>query len=223
LRISHKNKFVFISKPKCGTTSVRKLLDNHSDVYSSDKYPFHHHTTAYELKHLFSKLGWDWNSYYRFATVRNPWDMIVSFYFYSKPDKNGNFWYQKNIYDSENLMEFNEWVVDGKKTYHNLIFNQDGTIDKHIMRRDFSALTLEKYIKDPWGNIIVSKVVKTEELNTGMKEVLKMIGLPNAIVEKRNVTKHKLYTEYYSKEAKEIIEKEFNFDIEFGEYSFGKK
>jgi hypothetical protein len=120
-------------------------------------------------------------------------------------------------------MEFNEWVVDRKKTYHNLIFNQDGTIDKNIMRRDFSELTLEKYIKDPWGNIIVSKVVKTEEMNTGMKEVLKMIGLPNAILEKRNVTKHKHNTEYYSKEAKEIIEKEFNFDIEFGEYSFGKK
>jgi hypothetical protein len=35
-------------------------------------------------------MAWDWNNYFKFITVRNPWDMLVSFYHYGKPDENGN-------------------------------------------------------------------------------------------------------------------------------------
>ena len=126
MRISHKYKFVFISKPKCATTSVRKVLDQYSDIHSTDSYPYHHHSNAQELKWHFEEMNWEWDQYYKFITIRNPWDMVVSWYHYAKPDSKGNYWYQKNCYDENNLMSFRDWVISGKKTFHKYYHNENG-------------------------------------------------------------------------------------------------
>jgi len=96
MRISHKHKFIFLSKPKCASESIREKLNKFSDIKSEGKYPYHHHTTAFELRMHFNAMGWNWDEYFSFTTIRNPWDMIVSLYHYGKPDKNGLYFYEKN-------------------------------------------------------------------------------------------------------------------------------
>ena len=80
MRISHKYKFIFISIPKTGSTSVRSILDPYSDIISvNDKNsPYKHHTTSKNLYEHFESQKWDWNNYFKFTIVRNPWAKRVS-------------------------------------------------------------------------------------------------------------------------------------------------
>lgn len=99
MRISHKYKFVWISKPKTGSMSVRKLLDKFSNVVSESARPFHHHATADELRAAFKERGWNFDEYQVFVCDRNPWELICSIWKYSKVnDKHQKFWEKK--YDS---------------------------------------------------------------------------------------------------------------------------
>ena len=86
MRISHTYKFIFFANPRTGSTTVRDVLDEYSDILSvhiteaSAKFPFYHHITPLELKAIFMDRGWDWYSYRKFCFVRNPYDRVVSLY-----------------------------------------------------------------------------------------------------------------------------------------------
>jgi hypothetical protein len=84
MRISHKHKFVFIAVPKTGSTSVRSIIDPYSDIVSVNdrNSPYKHHTTALDLKKHFESEGWNWDDYYKFSVVRNPWERRVSSWAY---------------------------------------------------------------------------------------------------------------------------------------------
>lgn len=111
MRISHKHHFIWISKPKTGSVSYRALLDPYSDVISTPHPPFHHHTTLRKLKEIFHENGWDFNSYFKICPVRNPWNLLLSLYVYSRTDVNGvKFWDKKRQHDPTSLMGFEEWI-----------------------------------------------------------------------------------------------------------------
>ena len=83
MRISHKHKFVYISINKTGSTSIRHLLNKHSDIISTGSQgDFRHHNTAQQLKDVFSKNDWDWDDYLKFTVVRHPISRIYSKYKY---------------------------------------------------------------------------------------------------------------------------------------------
>ena len=72
--------------PRAGSTTVRKNLDQYSDVKSvhvsetDADFPFFHHMTAAELKAAFESKEWQWDDYRKFCIVRNPYDRLVSLY-----------------------------------------------------------------------------------------------------------------------------------------------
>ena len=86
MRISHTHKFIFLALPRTGSTTVRQVLDQYSDIKSvrnsdkTDEFPFYHHIPATELKGIFQQKDWKWEDYNRFCVVRNPWDRMVSLY-----------------------------------------------------------------------------------------------------------------------------------------------
>jgi hypothetical protein len=219
MRISHQSKFIFLSKPKCATTSIRQVLDPFSDIKSSQDYPFHHHVKAFELKMCFENNDWPWNQYFKFITIRNPWEMIVSYYSFGKPDLNGNFWWQTHIYDKNHLVSFRDWVLYKRKSWHYLLPSKDGYL-KNVFTDDFSSLTLNSYILDEYGRCLVDEVIKTEELNDGFQRVLKKLGLNIRNIPNLNETKHSFYQNYYDEQTAKVIEHEFKFDIVFGNYQF---
>ena len=83
MRISHKHKFVYISITKTGSTTIRHLLNKHSDIISTGSQgDFRHHNTAQQLKDVFTKKDWNWDDYLKFTVVRHPISRIYSMYKY---------------------------------------------------------------------------------------------------------------------------------------------
>lgn len=116
MRISHQHKFVWISKPKTGSTSVRKLLDKYSDIKSTDSRPYHHHTTVDQARALFAENGWNFDDYQVFVCDRNPWDLMTSIWKYSKVNERHQKFFEKNYDPSLRLIGFDEFVR-AKKTW----------------------------------------------------------------------------------------------------------
>src|SRR5690606_27928408 len=94
MQISHRYKFIFFSFPKTGSESVRELLDPYSDIRGipywniSEENPFYSHISPAEVKAIFQKNGWDYDEYFKFTFVRNPWARLVSLYnmiYFTKP------------------------------------------------------------------------------------------------------------------------------------------
>lgn len=102
--ISHKNKFIFYKPMKVAGSSVEASLISHCDdsdiitgsdllderekfgyiernVKNSDgSYKFHAHTSPVGL---FNITNSPWLDYYKFTIVRNPWDLMVSYFWWN--------------------------------------------------------------------------------------------------------------------------------------------
>lgn len=94
--ISHKHKFIFVKTRKTAGSSIEKYLIDYlgsTDVCTgSDR----DRTLRLNTNEINGHKGWqwianeypkEWKTYYKFAVERNPWDKIVSAYFYYKSRK----------------------------------------------------------------------------------------------------------------------------------------
>ncbi|XPV75577.1 MAG: hypothetical protein ACNI27_13155 [Desulfovibrio sp.] len=207
MRISHKHKFVFLSKWKSASESVRAALDPFSDVTSTQEYPYYHHTNANMLKKHFDESGWDWNEYNTIITIRNPWDMLVSLYYYGLPDKKGQYYWNRHwdeiVKDNyhpefcvvpEDIVEFNTWIE----------------------RFDLSQFSLDYFINDDAGNSLVKHVVPLESLS----ELDSILDLPEPIIIPHlNKTSHPATPYLYTEKSLKKVAKVFASDIKAGGYT----
>ena len=87
--INHKRKLVCLHIEKCGGTSLDKVMREHCNFplkpYSRIHWRLRHHVKKW-WPHRRDIL----NDYFKFCVVRNPWDRLLSQYFYFKgvDDKN---------------------------------------------------------------------------------------------------------------------------------------
>ena len=88
--ISLKHKFIFIHIPKCGGTTLEESLVDGSCIFRRNTWP-HNLKLHYPLNHCTlddiekSKVLYpNLKKFYSFAFVRNPFDRLVSEYFYLK-------------------------------------------------------------------------------------------------------------------------------------------
>jgi len=168
LRISHRHKFVFLSKPKCASEAVRAALDPFSDITSTHRYPWFHHTPLAPLKREFDERGWDWDSYFVFTTVRNPYSMLNSLYAYGKPDMSGLMWADR----------FWDDIVEGRDPPLDKRFPPDPLpFREWVLTHDLSRLTLDPFIRDETGQICTSEVIRVEALKKEFEDVAVRLGL----------------------------------------------
>ena len=195
--ISHEHKFIFTRVAKTASStilqSLRKGVDDLSPVVDDDwKHDVNHIPLWYLKKNIPEK---EFNLYFKFGFVRNPWDRLVSAYHYSVK------WYTINDAQKLNLKKFDNfstWLRHGSIGG----FNKYGSQLSYVRGCDF--------------------IGKTENLQEDFNIVCDKIGIPRHKLPHANKTKHKHYTEYYDDETKQFIAEKFAKDIEYFGYEFGE-
>lgn len=198
--ISRKKKFIFIHIPRNGGTSVNFALKQFCINYPEEKPGVHKKVPAIFYKHASIKeicksSQIKCKSFFKFTTVRNPWDRILSLYFW------GIYIYPMQSFVQEK--DFNSWVK-------NVFMYQE--ICEKFRRTQFDYISIDSKIK-------MDYIMRFENLQNDWLEVCKRLGIKVElpIIYK---TDHENYTHYYNSESRRIIEKIFAIDIEHFGYQY---
>ena len=186
--ISHKHKCIFIHIPRTGGTSIEKALTE-ADWWKVDKKT--KHLDCKTAKNLYKD---NWNEYFKFTIVRNPWDMYVSFFCFEKR-KSINY-FQKNV-----NKKFKNYIHKTRQKNNAYYFDKDGTP------------TADIYIR--FENIQSDFNDFSDKLHIPREQ------LPFLKSEFRKDKKH--YSNYYDDESIEFIEKRHKKIIDYFNYRFENK
>jgi len=187
LKSRHFDRFIFIHINKTGGSSVEKALN----------IPFEHKTALEKI----GEIGRDsWDKKLTFTVVRNPWDKVVSHYYYRvKTNQTGL---------RDNPVEFKEWV---KRTY--------GKKDSFYYDKPRMFMPQIEWITDENGKVLVDEIIHFENLGNEFNALLKKLG-KNTTLPHEKKSNRKNYHEYYDAETIEIVRDWFKKDIEIFGYQF---
>ena len=211
--ISLKKNFIFVHTPKTAGTSISKSLSKYCEaVDDNGRQVYNGHSTkhllldgyyriAMVLRNTPSDLG-DMDSYYKFTVVRNPWDRMISYYF----------WLNKEF----NREKFVNMLTKSRRQ------GKCGSCDfadKSPLHYNFSSCT--QYCVDIKK---IDKFIRFENLEEGFKEVCKDIDIPAEKLGWFNKSeKERDYRDYYDDETRLTVETAFADDIANFNYEFGAK
>ena len=201
--ISHTYKCIFVEVPKTGSTSIRTIIGEpqkpHLNIQEIKKNFFHETSLEMNpLKYFFQKrkLKRQWNRYFKFGFVRNPWDRVVSLYL----RKEG-----LQMSDKMTFEEFVHWIENSSDTSIHP--------SKHQNQLD--------WFLDEKGNIAVDFIGKFETLNEDWKIISTNLDIKQSLPHNnKNPSKKKHYSAYYTDELKNIIAEKFKVDIAYFGYTF---
>ena len=201
--ISHKHKFIFIHIPKCGGTSIEQSFGFRYKKFSfkrsmglhpnrTDNFWLQHCT----LREIPTECGVDVKNFFTFTIVRNPWDRMVS-----------SFFYESRINKKRHGFKFNN--------FNAFVRSPTYAAEQH-------SLCQMDFIINERSEPYIDFIGRFENLQEDFNTVCDKIGIPRKQLPHKNKTKHKHYTEYYDDETKQIVAKKYAKDIEYFGYKFGE-
>ena len=211
--ISHRYKCIFVEVPKTGSTSIKTIIGSplkpHQNIwqikYEMENYWTHYGGVANRILqsiYLFlprkrrEEIGIrQFNSYFKFGFVRNPWDRTVSLY----ERREG-----LNMRDRMSFEEFVNWIGYSSSTCIHPV--------PHRNQLDWFV--------DPHGNVVVDFIGKFESLQEDWAFVCKKTGIEKQLPHKNRNPREKHYTEYYTSSTRNIVADKFKIDIEYFGYKF---
>jgi len=155
---------------------------------------FHKHATAFDAKKKLPKLLFD--SLFKFAFVRNPWDWEVSLYHYILQAKKHRF---HKLVKKMSFSEFVQWDID----------------QKPLRQVDF--------LQDDEGNIIVDFIGKYENIKDDLNYIKDKLELTINALPQKNISKNRIYKDfrrYYNSKTIDFVDQYFKKDIEIFNYQF---
>ena len=214
--INHKHEFVYIHIPKCGGTSISALKD------STLPNPRAGDHLAYER---YIKAFPETINYKFFATVRNPWDKLVSTYFYWKLMTKDH----PHYYWNEHIVKH---IQSKDLTFRGLIL----ALNHQRLKRHFYD---KWFYENGYGKLLnvllhdqlsflkpdpedMNFIGRFENLQEDFNTICDKIGMPRQELPHKNKSKHKHYTEYYDDETSQIVAEKYREDIEYFGYKFGE-
>lgn len=216
--VSHKHKFIFIKTIKTAGTSTeiflepycisglkechtREMLKTEEGIVGSrfvqsraESYEFYNHMTPKKIK---QKLGEEiFDNYTKITNIRNPFDILVSHYYFKPTFRlycgGGNFTFEDYLLKTK-------VVSDLALKYKELLFLDEKFIIDEIIRYETLSQDLD--------NLLIKLNLGEPERNlSNYKESLRRKGIP--------------YTNFYTQETKQLVEKHFQFYLDLFDYKF---
>ena len=187
-------KAIFIHVPKCAGVSINKTLFGNLGGG---------HCTLEDYSKIFEPKCI--RDYFKFTFVRNPWDRLVSAYFFLKK---GGFGEKDKQWFDENLSSFDDFD-DFVKNW----VNTENIWKWHHFRPQ------HHYILDKRRRVELDFLGYFENINEDFKIIMNKVGI-EAELPGSNASKHNSYIEYYTDETKEIARKAYSADINLLGYEF---
>lgn len=223
--ISHRLKYIFIHVPKTGGTSIQALLENNEEFqrdvighfFGAENKDFEEnplmsrdlkvHASAREIKANFDKNNIDWYEYFKFGFIRNPWDLMVSQYFY----------FMQQL-SQQKTSDENTWVIDHYKDKPVKEFI------KYICKHDIVDVFLDD-LEQRKKPITVDYFGKLETIEQDIEKIAGIIDpsiqIKNMNIPKINASKRKEdYRNYYDEETMLLVKDVFKRTIDLGGYEF---
>lgn len=214
--LSHRYQFLFVHIAKTGGTSVRaalapllwqdplfwltvpcRRLSHLTGHRTVTKFPRHAKIIAAKemLPHeVFTRL-------YKFAFVRNPWDLQVSSYHHLKRER------PHLVAHVKNFADFLRFKLDPARPYE---YHLDTSIE---MQSD--------YVKDLSGRVIADFIGRYERLDEDFARVCDRLGLgQRRLPHKRQAKDRDDYRRYYDDVTADLVAQRFRPDIEAFQYRF---
>ena len=166
MRVLFSQKLIVISKPRCGSTSLRWMLDQMLDPSQGDfavdaagqNPPYHPHLSAPYLKQLLRADGHDVTTMTTIIVTRHPVQMLWSYYKFFQPDARSSYNYSPE-YDASTRIGFQDWVLAGS------VGMEDGVkalSPTWVSEGDLSPLSLEAHADSLVGPREVDKIFRIE-------------------------------------------------------------
>lgn len=208
------NKFLFVHINKSGggviTTHMRKNGNTKLTGY---------HRNLKDMLSICEKNNINTKDLYIFTIVRNPWERMVSMYFfYHSSNYNSPEFFSGNLEIDNDFNKWIEWIYS----------------DKFDRKRVHSAVNIFNYcfsnqlnwLKDDTGKIINNnKIIRFENMKTELPELfIKTMKLKKInLLKKVHPTKHSHYSTYYNDTTRELVAKHYSEDIKYFNYKFEDK
>ncbi len=185
---------IFVHIPKCAGVSVNNTLFGN---LAGGHRTFDEYLTVFEADSIVN--------YFKFTIVRNPWDRLVSAYFFLKKggfNQRDKAWFDRELSHYNGFDQFvKEWL------------NR-----KNIWRFEHFRPQAH-YIFDKYNKIPIDFVGFFENLNEDFNYIAEKVGVSERLP-CDNVGKHKNYQDYYNEETIEIVSHVYKDDIKLLGYDF---
>lgn len=190
--LDRSNKFMFFSNNKVAQTSInRHLLRSRAIVWKDDPDGY---------AQIFDENAESFDSLYKFTIVRNPWDRVVSAFFYLK----GTLGYPGKLWKDLKLISFDQFVL---KTLRPQGVKFNPHFDLQYPKAFFN------------GECFVDFIGRLENIKSDWKVIAKAISAPGDLPHK-NKKSHKDYRKYYRTKTVNVIREIYARDIELLGYDF---
>ena len=206
--ISDSHQFIFVQMRKVASSSIQEVLKplaiarpegNLARCLSRARLQLNYQKNVFrihdDIRSAKRRMPTEkFDSYFKFAFARNPWERLVSEYEYilSTP-KHGR---HKRVAQLGGFTNF---------------------VRMQIPRRDAYQI---KMVSDRKGNLLTDFVGKLENLDEDWRSICSRLGIKYRPLKKKNVTQHKAYQDYFDEESCNLVAQHWQREIEIFDYSF---
>jgi hypothetical protein len=195
--VSHKHKFIYVKSFKTASSSIERMLAPH--LGEEDEFALDIHDTPTQVK---KKVGDEvWNSYFKFTSVRNPWDAMVSLYFFSGQRYHVESMWKGRTIAPKHFRDFVQWNLTGDMPVNKEFYRLDGELDD-------------------WADMYA----RFEHLEADCNAIMTYLELPFDGVPRTNIgtarPKGLHYSMMYDPWARDAVGKVFEEENKWFEYSY---